>query len=62
MTTTTIATGATFDDPDVVFDTDIDIVAEIEADDEFVLHQLAENVEHCCGGRNINCGQHYGRY
>lgn len=48
------------DDPEIVTEVDIDVVAEIAEDDWVAEHNYAESPEFCCGGRNVNCGEHWG--
>jgi hypothetical protein len=47
------------DDPEFVTEHDIDIVAEIEEADMWAEHNRLEGPEFCCGGRNVNCGEHW---
>jgi hypothetical protein len=49
------------DDPQPVTEHDVDFVGEILEADEQAEHDYAESAQFCCGGRNVNCGSHWGR-
>ena len=48
------------DDPAVISERDIDMVAEIAEADAQADHDYGESPRFCCDGRNYWCGEHWG--